>query len=241
VQMIRRVAGALSLPAMLVTALAAAGASCERDDAGPHASAAQAAPPTRPLAPSLPPGVRPGSDDPAPAGARLEPPPVPPGEWSENKLFKFRLDHITACGGEDVTPTKAGAKAASSWVGAYFTVHAKEPEVFVTPRDLELRRGGVILNAKYVNPPRLPGCEPLLVPKRLRPGETIAGFGVFEVPGSFRATTDDPIVLSYRPTRWGGARRADVPIRECLDACGGMSARKARTPMARKPSAALQN
>jgi len=238
--MTRRFAQTLSLPAMLVTALTATGASCEREQARSHAGASHAAP-TRQPAPSLPPGVRPGSDDPAPARARLEPPPVAPGEWSKNKLFKFRLDRITACGGEDVTSTKAGAKAASSWVGAHFTVHAKEPEVFVTPRDLELRRGGVILNAKHVNPPRLPGCEPLLVPKRLRPGETLAGFGVFEVPGSFRVTTDDPIVLSYRPTRWGGARRADVPIRECLDACGGTSVSKASRPTARASSAALQN
>jgi hypothetical protein len=104
-------------------------------------------------------------------------------------------------------------------VGAYFTVEAKLPGVFVSARDLELHRGGVILSATFVNPPPLPGCRPPLASKRLKPGETISGFALFEVPRSFRVRTDDPIVLSYRPTRWGGARRAEVPIPECLDAC----------------------
>jgi hypothetical protein len=234
-QMTRRFTQALLLPAMFVPALVATGAACERDEPDPQVSASRAAP-ARPLPPSLPPGVRPGSDDPAPDDGRLEPPPVAPGEWSDNALYKFRLGRIAACGGNN-----GGSKAASSWVGAYFTVQAKQPEIFVTPRDLELRRGGVILNAKYVNPPRLPGCEPLLAPKRLRPGETVAGFGLFEVPGSFRATTDDPIVLSYRPTRWGSARRADVPIRECLDACGSKAVSKANRPAARSSAADLQN
>jgi hypothetical protein len=91
--------------------------------------------------------------------------------------------------------------------------------MFVTARDLELRRGGVILSATLANIPSLPGCKPLLPAKRLRPGEALSGFALFEVPRAFRATTPDPIVFSYRPTRWGGARRAEVPIPECFDAC----------------------
>jgi hypothetical protein len=235
-QMSRRFAHAQSLPAMVVLALAATGLACEQDAPGPQGSAPRAAPTASPVS-SLPPGVRPGSDDPGRDGGLVEPLPVAPGEWSDNKRYKFRLERIAACGGANATSTKMGA----SWVGAYFTVHAKEPEIFVTPRDLELRRGGVILNAKYVNPPHLPGCEPLLAPKRVRAGETIAGFGVFEVPGSFRVTTDDPIILSYQPTRWGGARRAEVPIRECLDACGGTAVSKASRSVAQRPSATLQN
>ena len=122
-------------------------------------------------------------------------------------------------------PTAAGGsnplRGETSWVGAFFSVQAKEPSVFVSPRDLELRRGGVILTAKYINQPVLSGCEPLLPAKRLRAGEGAGGYALFEVPRSFRTKTEDPIVLSYRPTRWGGARRVEVPIRECLDACPG--------------------
>ena len=101
--------------------------------------------------------------------------------------------------------------------------------MFVSARDLELRRGGVILNARYINQPLLPGCKPLLPAKQLRIGEDVSGFALFEVPKSFRTTTDDPIVLSYKPTRWGGARRVEVPIRECLDACAESVKRSGKT------------
>ena len=87
----------------------------------------------------------------------------------------------------------------------------------------------MILNARYVNQPLLAGCQPLLPARSLRVGESLAGFALFEVPKSFRTKTEDPIVLSYKPTRWGGARRVEVPIRECLDACPESSIREART------------
>jgi hypothetical protein len=138
-----------------------------------------------------------------------------PGAWSENRLYRFRLERIEPCGGE-----AAGAlRGATSWVGAFFTVQAKEPEFFVTPRDVELRRGGVILSATFVKQPTLPGCKPVLNAKRLRANETVSGFALFEVPKDFRVKTADPIVVVYSPSRWGGARRAEVPIPECLDAC----------------------
>lgn len=144
--------------------------------------------------------------------------PVAPGQWSESKLYRFRVERIESCGPAP-TGTPSRFKGETSWVGVFFTVEAKEPEVYVSPRDIELRRGGVILSSSHAPPPTLPDCKPTLTAKRLRPGESVAGFALFEVPGSFRKRTDDPIVISYRPTRWGGARRAEVPIPECLDAC----------------------
>jgi hypothetical protein len=108
----------------------------------------------------------------------------------------------------------------TSWVGALFSVEAKQ-QLLVSPRDLELRRGGVILNAAQVNRPLPAGCEPRLPVKELRAGESLRGFALFEVPKRFRTTTEDPIVFSYRPTRWGSARRVEVPIPECFDACTG--------------------
>jgi hypothetical protein len=150
--------------------------------------------------------------DPFPEG------PVPPGAWSESTLYRFRLERIERCGADGMQ--RAGAlKGEASWVGVYVTVEAKQPKVFASPRDLELRRGGVILPATFVNLPDLPGCKPVLKGTRLRPAGSAAGFALFAVPKTFRIRTDDPIVLSYRPTRWGGARRAEVPIPECFDAC----------------------
>ena len=43
------------------------------------------------------------------------------------------------------------------------------------------------------------------------------------------------IVLSYKPTRWGGARRVEVPIRECLDACPEAAASRASKTAATTP------
>jgi hypothetical protein len=141
--------------------------------------------------------------------------PVAPGDWSESHLYKFRLERIEPCGAGPA----ARFRGEITWIGAFFTVEAKDPALYVSARDLELRRGGVILPAAFANPPKLPGCRPVAAAKRLRAGERVSGFALFEVPKAFRTRTPDPIVLSYRPTRWGGARRADVPIPECFDAC----------------------
>ena len=210
------------LPVVLVmTALA----SCDRDEA-PVMKPAPTPLPARPA--PMPVAAVPAAEDHGPeGGAVTDTTIVASGDWTENKQYKFRLERVAACGAPSATlgpaqPTAAPISAfrgETTWVGALFTVEAKDKAVFVSPRDMELRRGGVILNARHINQPLLPGCKPLLAPKPLKVGENISGFALFEVPRSFRTTTDDPIVLSYKPTRWGGARRVDVPIRECLDAC----------------------
>jgi len=222
------------LAILLAPALAAALASCDRDETS---SSPARQPPPAPVAPPLPLGASQGSDDPAP----VAPPPgaetiVPPGEWTENKMYRFRLERIAACGAPSpaLGPAQQPAAGAlpqlrgeTSWVGAFFTVQAKAQSAFVSPRDLALRRGGVILNAKYINQPLLSACQPLLPARQLKAGESLAGFALFEVPKGFRTTTADPIVLAYKPTRWGGARQVEVPIRECLDACPERSPRSA--------------
>jgi hypothetical protein len=208
-QMKKRDRGRSLSSGLLLGALAAAFAGQPATAAPPFAAQPGAAP-NRPAPPN---GASAATDE--GDGPVTPERPVAPGEWSENKRYKFRLERIEACG----TGSPRTLRGDVTWIGAFFTVEAKEPELFVTVRDLELRRGGVILNAAFAEPPDLPGCKPLLVPKRLRVGETLSGFALFEVPRNFRVATRDPIVISYRPTRWGGARRADVPVPECLDAC----------------------
>ena len=221
------------LPAVLTTMSAVALVSCERDErpaTRPAPTPVKPAPPPLPIAVSPPPAAAP--PDGGVAGDAI----VPPGEWTENKQYKFRLERIASCGAPAATmgpaqPTAAGASSAfkgeTTWVGALFSVQAKDDTVFVSPRDLELRRGGDILAARHINQPLLPGCKPLLPIKQLGVGEDVSGFALFEVPKSFRTTTADPIVLSYKPTRWGGSRRVEVPIRECLDVCPESSASRA--------------
>jgi hypothetical protein len=60
---------------------------------------------------------------------------------------------------------------------------------------------------------------PLLLMKQMRPNQIARGFAVFDVPERFRKDGTDPFVLAYRPTRWGGAKRIELKIPSCLDAC----------------------
>ena len=220
------------LAVVLTTASAAALASCHRDQASP-AAASNAPAPARPAPPALPVAAVPAPAEAGPDGGVGANAIVAPGEWTENKQYKFRLERIASCGSPVATlgpaqpiAARAGSafKGETTWVGALFSVQARDDMVFVSPRDLELRRGGVILSARHINQPLLPCCQPLLAAKPMRVGESVSGFALFEVPKSFRTTTDDPIVLSYKPTRWAGSRRVEVPLRECLDACPESSA-----------------
>ena len=220
----------------LVVALSAAAvsaSSCNRDDIAPPVQAPAAATPTPP--PPSPPEAKADPGEPAADGAATDPAIVGAGKWSEHRLYRFRIERVAACGapsrplGPAQHPAVGGSgqfRGETSWVGAFLSIEAKQPALFVSPRDLEMRRGGVILNARHINQPLLPGCQPLLPARQMRAGESLGGFALFEVPRSFRTTTDDPIVLSYQPTRWGGARRVEVPIPECLDACAGSPAAK---------------
>ena len=217
---------------VLALAATAAASACRRDEPAspPSASPSPSAPPppVPPPAPAAPPTA---DDQPAASDEATDRAIVGRGRWSENQLYKFRLERVAACGA-----TSAGAASAprpgpdrvsqfkgeTSWVGALFSLEAKG-HLFASPRDLELRRGGVILNAaQFQEPPA--GCAPLLLPRDLRAGDRLRGFALFEVPKRFRTEIEDPIVFSYRPTRWGGARRVEVPIPECFDACPEPSA-----------------
>jgi hypothetical protein len=222
---------------LLSLLLASAPASCDRQPTSAAAPGPQP-PAARPVpAPRL--GVVPAADESGGpdggAATAAESLIVGHGQWTETKQYKFRFERIAACGAPTTTvgpaqPTAASGvgafKGETTWVGALFSVEAKDDSMFVSPRDLELRRGGVVLNARHINQPLLPECKPALAARQLKIGEAVTGFALFEVPKSFRTTTDDPIVLAYRPTRWGGSRRVEVPIRECLDACPASSSQR---------------
>src|SRR5262249_54248186 len=98
-------------------------------------------------------------------------------------------------------------------------VGARGDSLLATPRDVTLERAGVILQAVFVNPPTLSGCIPGLPIKQLRGEELARGFALFDVPEGFRKNGSGPFTLAYRPTRWGGAKRAEIEIPACLDMC----------------------
>jgi hypothetical protein len=114
------------------------------------------------------------------------------------------------------------------WVAAEAHVRTKDRELFVTARDFSLERGGIILQARHVELPLLPHCLPLLQPSRLRARQSVRGYVLFDLPVAWTAASE-PLLLVYRPTRWGGAQRIESRISPCLDAC-------ADTPPRSRPS-----
>jgi hypothetical protein len=125
--------------------------------------------------------------------------------WLDLPAYKLKLEEIRRCGAKTARGAQpAGATIAPTQVGALVHVAAKVNELFVTPRDVSLERGGVILDARYLDQAAPQGCAPLLPQKQLRAGQTVHGIVLFEVPPSFRAKPG-PVTLAFHPTRWGGA------------------------------------
>lgn len=161
---------------------------------------------------------------------------VRPAGHIETSLYELSFDGMKRCS----TGVDPGASRAT-WVGAAIRVKAKLSELFVTPGDFTLEQGGIIVAARHVNAPNLPGCMPLLLATQLRGGQSLRGFVLFEVPARFRKT-DAPIILAHRPTRWGGARRVEFPIPSCLDVCADSSAaeKSAKTSRTRSRARSLE-
>ena len=172
-------------------------------------------------------------------------------EWIEGGSYRFRLEELRRCdtgaappapgpAGQPLAPdggTPSGASdwgGGTSWVGARVRVIARVNETIVSPRDLTLERGGVILQAKYVNPPVLRGCVPLLQQQQLRADQSVRGFALFEVPAHFRSAGAAPILLAYHPTRWGGARRVEIKLAPCFDACAAREPKQDNSASPRK-------
>jgi hypothetical protein len=146
------------------------------------------------------------------------------GDWIETPSYKFRFAGLKRCGAAE----EAGAGAFST-LGFAVEVAPKQGQIFVSPRDVALERGGVILEARYLDQKPLPNCAPMLPQRQIRVGQSVRGTVMFDVPPSF-SSGSGPIKLSYRPTRWGGAPRVEVKIPPCLDACAPPPADKERSP-----------
>ena len=163
-------------------------------------------------------GPRPGRAQDATVRDDLTPSPAPRsaavlGEWVEGKTLRFRVDAIRSCG---VSSTAVGTALAR----VAFTVQiiAGPGEIFVSPRDVTLEAGGVILQTVIAPGPLGNHCGNVLMPKRLPARQSMKGRVVFEVSPEFKAGKTD-LILAYRPTRWGGAGRLEVKVPACLEAC----------------------
>jgi hypothetical protein len=142
----------------------------------------------------------------------------PPGEQIDTGQYQLRFEEIRTCA-PPAAPAVPGKPATQRiWVGAAIQARARVNELYVTARDFSLERGGVIVQARHVDPPALARCQPLLPAKQLSLRQSARGFVLFELPPSFR-TGSEPLVLAYRPTRWGGGARVEFRIQPCLDSC----------------------
>ena len=152
----------------------------------------------------------------------------------ETTLYDLFFEGIRKCSATD------SAANSTVWMGAAIRVRARVSELFITPQDFTLEQGGVIINARHVNTPTLPGCLPLLRPTQLRGKQSVNGYVLFEVPARFR-NGSAPVTLAHRATRWGGAKRVVFVIPPCLDVCNDTVADEKTTKASRGRSRARRS
>jgi hypothetical protein len=138
----------------------------------------------------------------------------------ETGLYRLQLAALRTC--DQPAAMAADARPGRTWMGFEVRAVAKVDELFVTARDFSLEMGGIVVQARHVDPPLLGGCQPLLPHKQLRARQNLRGFVLFEVPARLR-TGDAPVRFVYRPTRWGGGPRVEFPLAPCLGSCAGGS------------------
>jgi hypothetical protein len=137
--------------------------------------------------------------------------------WRVTSSYKVRLDELRRCHpATEPGPGSAGPRPL--WLGAMVEVVAQVSGLFVAARDLTVEKGGVIIQAEFIDQPPSPGCAPLLPAKQIGPGQVVRGLVLFKLPPAFVAAPADA-VLSYRPTKWGGAPSVEVPLPRCLADC----------------------
>lgn len=145
------------------------------------------------------------------------------GSWLEGNGFRFRVDAIRDCG----QPAPDAGSASLHLLAVEIRIVAGQKEVFVSPRDVTLESGGVILQVENRAAPVGKSCGLQWTAQRLPPRRTLRGVLLFAVPPDFNASGRDPI-LAYRPTRWGGAGRLEVRLPGCLGHCARPVAAKPR-------------
>jgi hypothetical protein len=182
-------------------------AHCKKEAPEESALAAAAAKSAPPLAPA--------SATP-PASASAEPPPayetpfagqdLRVGNWIETSAYKFRVNGVVRC--SDPSPAEKVPEDRPLRIAVKVDIFSKYDQFWVAPKDVELKKDGVIIDSER-EVKTGPECSPLLEQKRAKHDETLGGFVVFQVP-------DEAFVsggtVSYMPTRWGGAPRADVKL-----------------------------
>jgi hypothetical protein len=128
------------------------------------------------------------------------------GEWVESTAYKFKVSNIQRCADPQASPGSSEPQMLR--VGVTVHVLSKYDELFVAPRDVKIEKGGEIMQS-VVNPKPIAGCSPLLEPKTLRHDQVASGIAVFELPDDSYLRAG---LVTFQPTRWGGAPRVEVKL-----------------------------
>lgn len=119
-----------------------------------------------------------------------------PAGWVVGDVYDLKVGAVFRCS----SPGRPG-----TLLGVELRVRSRTKTLFVAPRDVSLRDGGVLFPA--LRELEVPGCGPVLKPTQLRRGAETGGIVVFEVPAR-----TGKLMLEYGPTRWGGAARLSVAL-----------------------------
>jgi len=169
---------------------------------------ASAAPPAAPAVP-LASGPHAAAEQPYPGQDQSV------GKWVEASAYKFKVTNVVRCA--DPAPGEPVPEDRKVRVGAFVQVYSKFDQFFLTPRDVTLEKGGVILNSERAAKPG-PECKPLLEPTRVMHDQTHGGVVIFQIPDE--SFLKDGAV-AFKPTRWGGAPRVEIKIAEVVAARPG--------------------
>jgi hypothetical protein len=130
------------------------------------------------------------------------------GSFVETSAYKIRVHHVVRCADPAATDKVPNDRRVR--VAAKVEIFSKYDDFFVSAKDVELDKGGVIIQSERQVKPSAE-CTPLLEQKRLAHDQTATGYVVFQVPDEAFVRG---AVVAFEPTRWGGAPRAEIPIAE---------------------------
>jgi hypothetical protein len=182
--------------------LAACQKDAEPDASPPPAQAASASP----SAPSPAPALASASARPPSAETPFPGQELKVGSFVETSAYKFKVSHVVRCADPKANEQVPDDRRVR--VAAKVEVFSKYDNLFVSEKDVELQKDGVIINSEKDAKPSAE-CTPLLARKRIQHDETTTGYVVFQVPDEafVRGAT-----VAFEPTRWGSAPRAEIPI-----------------------------
>jgi hypothetical protein len=135
-------------------------------------------------------------------------PPGKPNDWIDSKRYRFRVLGTRPCSENSNGRYRLGVAV---------EIEAKPgsdvAQVFASPKGAELEKNGNVF--RPIAEPTA-GCEPLLEPTSLAPGQSARGLLVFEAPEISYVRS---AVLRFKPPRWGFESRVSVQLPDCFHGC----------------------